>query len=124
MLQYEGLETRLCAELLPEVAEAAKHFEGNYGAASDPRIEIRLRDGRRELLRSLDSYDLITLEPPPPSAAGVVNLYSRDFYKLAAARLRTNGLLAQWLPLPTQADAEQLAQVLARRGVPMKWMEF
>ncbi|MGM9489075.1 hypothetical protein [Ideonella sp. YS5] len=27
-------------------------------------------------------------------------------------------------PLPTQADAERLAEVLARRGVPMKWMEF
>jgi len=27
-------------------------------------------------------------------------------------------------PLPTQADAERLAEVLARRGVAMKWMEF
>jgi hypothetical protein len=27
-------------------------------------------------------------------------------------------------PLPTQADAERLAEVLARRGVPMKWLEF
>jgi hypothetical protein len=27
-------------------------------------------------------------------------------------------------PLPTQGDAEHLAEVLARRGVPMKWMEF
>ncbi|HEV8691795.1 MAG TPA: hypothetical protein VGQ91_15945 [Ideonella sp.] len=27
-------------------------------------------------------------------------------------------------PLPTEADAERLAEVLARRGVPMKWLEF
>lgn len=27
-------------------------------------------------------------------------------------------------PLPTEADAQNLAEVLARRGVPMKWMEF
>jgi hypothetical protein len=27
-------------------------------------------------------------------------------------------------PLPSQEDAERLAEVLARRGVPMKWMEF
>ncbi|HJV68489.1 hypothetical protein [Ideonella sp.] len=27
-------------------------------------------------------------------------------------------------PLPTQADAERLAEVLARRGVAMKWLEF
>jgi len=32
----------------------------------------------------------------------VVNLYSRDFYQLAAQRLQPEGLVAQWLPLPTQ----------------------
>jgi spermidine synthase len=57
-------------------------------------------------VQSSERYDLITLEPPPPSAAGVVNLYSRDFYALAATRLETNGLLAQWLPLTTQNDAD------------------
>jgi spermidine synthase len=50
----------------------------------------RLRDGRQELLRNPQRYDLITLEPPPPSAAGVVNLYSRDFYQLATSRLQTS----------------------------------
>ncbi len=57
-------------------------------------------------MRCDDAYDLITLEPPPPSAAGVVNLYSRDFYALAATRLKPDGLVAQWLPLPTQTDAD------------------
>jgi spermidine synthase len=104
LLRYPGLERRVCAELLPAVVRGASLFEGNYGAATDPHIELRLRDGRRELLRSPNRYDLITLEPPPPSAAGVVNLYSTDFYKLAATRLNTNGLVAQWLPLPTQTD--------------------
>lgn len=106
LLTYEGLDKRVCAELLPEVAEASACFQGNYGVAADPRVEIRLRDGRRELLRSEGAYDLITLEPPPPSAAGVVNLYSRDFYALAATRLRPDGLVAQWLPLPTQTEPD------------------
>lgn len=34
------------------------------------------------------------------------------------------GFVVTIWPLPTQADAEQLADVLARRGVPMKWLEF
>ena len=78
------------------------HSEEELDAASDPGVQVRLRDGRQELLRSEQRYDLITLEPPPPSAAGVVNLYSRDFYQLAAQRLQPQGLVAQWLPLPTQ----------------------
>jgi len=102
LLRYPGLEHRVVAELLPSVIKAAPLFKGNFNAASDPGVEIRLRDGRQELLRTTQAYDLITLEPPPPSAAGVVNLYSRDFYQLAASRLQDKGLVAQWLPLPTQ----------------------
>jgi len=102
LLRYPGLEHRVVAELLPSVVQAASLFKGNFNAAQDPAIDLRLRDGRQELLRNAQRYDLITLEPPPPSAAGVVNLYSQDFYALAATRLEKHGLLAQWLPLPTQ----------------------
>jgi spermidine synthase len=102
MLRYPGLEHRVVAELLPSVVKAAPLFKGNFNAASDPGVDVRLRDGRQELLRSAQTYDVITLEPPPPSAAGVVNLYSRDFYQLAASRLQDQGIVAQWLPLPTQ----------------------
>ncbi|WP_410953124.1 fused MFS/spermidine synthase [Pseudomonas sp. S1(2024)] len=111
MLRYPGLNRPVVAELLPEVLQAAPHFKGNYAAVVDPRLDIRLRDGRRELLRSEERYDLVTLEPPPPSAAGVVNLYSRDFYQLAAARLQRGGLMAQWLPLPTQNDEDSRSLV-------------
>ncbi len=69
-------------------------------------MEIRLRDGRQDLLTSSESYDVITLEPPPPSSIGIVNLYSRDFYRIAAARLQQDGILAQWLPLATQNDRD------------------
>jgi predicted membrane-bound spermidine synthase len=102
LTRYPGLEHRVVAELLPSVVKAAPLFKGNFNAATDPAVDVRLRDGRQELLRNPQRYDLITLEPPPPSAAGVVNLYSRDFYQLAASRLENKGLVAQWLPLPTQ----------------------
>ncbi|MFG0819246.1 fused MFS/spermidine synthase [Pseudomonas sp. GLN_3] len=111
MLRYSGLEHPVVAELLPQVLAAAPLFSGNYDAMNDPRLDIRLRDGRRELLRNEQRYDVITLEPPPPSAAGVVNLYSRDFYQLAASRLQEHGLVAQWLPLPTQNDEDSRSLV-------------
>ncbi|RWU19026.1 spermidine synthase [Pseudomonas alkylphenolica] len=111
MLRYQGLQRPVVAELLPEVLAAAPLFSGNFNAISDPRLDIRLRDGRRELLRSAERYDLITLEPPPPSAAGVVNLYSRDFYQLAAERLEADGIVAQWLPLPTQNEDDSRSLV-------------
>jgi spermidine synthase len=111
LLPYPGLEHRVVAELLPAVVRAVPQFKGNYGVSTDPRMEIRLHDGRRELLRNSQHYDLITLEPPPPSAAGVVNLYSSDFYRLAASRLQPGGLVAQWLPLPTQNEEDTRALI-------------
>lgn len=123
MLRYQGLQHPVVAELLPEVLAAAPHFKGTFDARHDPRLEIRLRDGRRELLRSAERYDMITLEPPPPSAAGVVNLYSRDFYQLAASRLEQGGIVAQWLPLPTQNEEDSRALVRSFIDVfPHAWL--
>jgi len=112
LLTYPSLQHRVCAELLPAVVQAAPLFHGNYGAPTDPRLDIRVQDGRHQLLSSSERYDLITLEPPPPSAAGVVNLYSREFYELARDRLNQRGLLAQWWPLPTQnlEDSQSLVR--------------
>jgi spermidine synthase len=106
LLQFPSLDKRVCAELLPAVVRAGPLFQGNFSASSSPQLQVRMQDGRQELLRSSERYDLITLEPPPPSAAGVVNLYSTDFYKLAATRLRPDGLFAQWLPIATQNDED------------------
>jgi spermidine synthase len=106
VLHYRGLQRRLCIELLPAILRAGKLFPENYGAGTEPGMEVRIADGRQELLRSPERFDIITLEPPPPSAQGVVNLYSTDFYELAAQRLEPNGLFAQWLPLATQNDED------------------
>jgi spermidine synthase len=106
LLQYPKLQNRVCAELLPAVVKAGPAFRGNFDAYSSPELKIRTRDGRQELLRDPEQYDLITLEPPPPSAAGVSNLYSSDFYELAGKRLQPDGLFAQWLPLATQNNED------------------
>ncbi|WP_429820160.1 spermidine synthase [Ensifer sp. B1-9] len=111
LLAYPGLDRRVAAELLPSVARASGFFTGNFNAAKDSRLEVRVADGRRELMRSAERYDLITLEPPPPSAVGVVNLYSSDFYQLTRERLAPNGLVAQWLPIATQNDEDTRALV-------------
>jgi len=111
LLAYPGLNRRVCVELVPEVIRAASLFQGNLGAGIDPGLEIRLHDGRRELLENHERYDVITIEPPPPTSAGVANLYSKDFYGLAARRLEPEGLVAQWLPLPAQNDEDSRSLV-------------
>ncbi|HLY37027.1 MAG TPA: spermidine synthase, partial [Candidatus Binatia bacterium] len=106
LLAYPSLERRVCAELLPGVVHAAPRFHGNFGAPNDPRITLHLADGRHDLLARRDRYDLITAEPPPPTTARTVNLYSRDFYELCRERLAPGGMMAQWWPLLTQNDED------------------
>jgi spermidine synthase len=105
-LRYPELEKRVCVELLPAVVRSGTMFPENYNVSKDPRMEIRIGDSRQDLIRHAERYDVITLEPPPPSALGVANLYSVGFYELVRKRLAPKGLLAQWLPIATQNEEE------------------
>jgi spermidine synthase len=65
----------------------------------DPRVHTHVEDGRFYLLTTPRSYDIITSEPPPPKAAGIASLYSREYFALARARLAPGGILTYWLPV-------------------------
>jgi hypothetical protein len=67
---------------------------------ADPRVRVHVNDARLHLrmLRG-PTYDLITGEPPPIAEAGVVSLYSREFFELARSRLRPGGFVTYWLPI-------------------------
>jgi spermidine synthase len=62
----------------------------------DPRFEIIFRDGRNHLLRTRDFYDVIVSEPSNPWITGVSNLFTREFYETALARLSPGGVFGQW----------------------------
>lgn len=65
----------------------------------DPRVRVTIEDGRFFLQTTDDRYDLITSEPPPPLGLGVVNLYSREYFKLIRDRLAPGGMATHWLPV-------------------------
>ena len=83
----------------PDVFDLAKHFPSNRGVLENPRVHRVAMDGRAWLRRSDRRYDVVTLEPMPPHFAGVNALYSVEFYRIVARRLRPGGVAAQWLPL-------------------------
>ncbi|WP_281613170.1 fused MFS/spermidine synthase [Flammeovirga sp. SubArs3] len=113
LLQFPELKERRVVELLPEVVEATKYFNGNYQLSENKAIEILVQDGRHLLMKEDRVYDLITLEPPPPTAIGVNNLYSKDFYQLCKKRLSKNGMMAQWWPITTQTEEASASMVRA-----------
>jgi hypothetical protein len=58
-----------------------------------------IEDGRHFLRTRSEQFDIITAEPPPPMMAGVVNLYTREYFAALAERLAPGGLATYWLPV-------------------------
>jgi hypothetical protein len=85
-------------ELSPHVREASEYFWTNENVIDDPRVNLVIEDGRNFVLGTDRRYDVISLEPPNIFTAGVVNLYTQDFYELAIERLNPGGMMLQWLP--------------------------
>jgi len=87
-----------CAEISPEVVEAAAYFaDHNYQPLLDPRVNLFIDDGRSLLLTREDRFDVIVSEPSNPWQAGNANLFTDDFYHLAASRLKDGGIFCQWV---------------------------
>jgi spermidine synthase len=92
------LEAIDCVELSAGVVEAAKLFaEDNDRAYADPRVDLRAADGRNHLLLTRKSYDVIISQPSNMWAAGVGNLFTREFFELCRDHLREDGILCQWI---------------------------
>jgi spermidine synthase len=79
----------------------------------DPRVRVHVEDGRQFLQVTPQRYDLITAEPPPPKNAGVVNLYTREYFALIHERLRPGGVATYWLPVHNLLESDALAIIRA-----------
>jgi spermidine synthase len=101
-------------ELVPSVPQLIGyyHVDGPNWLRS-PLARVIIDDGRRFLERTSERYDVITIDPPPPvEAAGSSLLYSREFYAIAAKRLRDDGVLQQWFPGGETAILTSVARAL------------
>ncbi|HSP16433.1 MAG TPA: spermidine synthase [Thermoanaerobaculia bacterium] len=65
----------------------------------DPRMHKHVEDGRFFLRTTNRRFDLITSEPPPPKSAGVVSLYTEEYFRLVKERLSDDGIASYWLPV-------------------------
>ena len=98
----------------------------------DPRVRVHVEDGRFFLQATGEHYDIITGEPPPPKNAGVVNLYTREYFQLIHDRLAPGGITTYWLPVHNTLEPDTKAIVRAFcdvfsdcslwSGIDLDWM--
>ena len=88
-------------ELVPSVVEAAAEYftDINHGVIADPRVNIKIGDGRNHVITTPVKYDVILTESIHPIYAGNGNLYSLEYFKSCIQKLGENGVMSVWVPL-------------------------
>lgn len=107
------------AEIAPGIVAAARDWFGdvNGRVLEQPNVRTLLEDGRNVLQLREQRYDFITMEITSMWFAGATNLYSRDFYRAAAARLKPHGVMQQWLQLHHLGGREIVSVIASMRSV-------
>lgn len=103
-----GAARVVVAEIEPLAREAAATYfrEQNFGVTDNPKVEIRIDDGRHFLLTTDETFDGITSDPLDPWVRGAAALYTREFWELVRARLNPGGVVTVFVQLyETTEDA-------------------
>ncbi|HKW51314.1 MAG TPA: fused MFS/spermidine synthase, partial [Candidatus Eisenbacteria bacterium] len=88
----------LTIELEDAVIEAAPQFRADAGdPLADPRSRLLIEDAGTYLRSTRRAYDVIISEPSNLWIAGMADLFTRDFYRTAASKLRPGGIFCQWV---------------------------
>jgi predicted membrane-bound spermidine synthase len=70
------------------------------GFLDDPRVHIKVADGRTGLGEGGARYDIIEADAQWPVVAYAGNLYSVEFFRHCARHLKAGGLVVTWAPTP------------------------
>ncbi len=97
-----GLESIEVVEIEGGVAQSLDVLlAGRANPLEDPRVTLRINDGRNELLLAARSggpgYDVIASQPSHPWRIGAANLFTEEFFRLARANLSASGRFALWV---------------------------
>ena len=88
----------LTVELEDAVIEAAPYFRADAQAPlDDPRSRLLIEDAGTYLRSTRVAYDAIISEPSNLWIAGMADLFTAEFYRTAAGKLRPGGIFCQWV---------------------------
>jgi len=102
------VEHEIIVEIEPLVPQAAaKYFsEPNFDVLHNPKVQLRIDDGRHYVLTTKEHFDGITVDPLDPWVKGAANLYTREFLEAIKQHLNPGGVVTMYIQLfETNQDA-------------------
>lgn len=96
VLKHPEVEQITLVDLDPAVTELARHnrllLKMNEGVLEDDHVQIVHGDAWKFLEDSQALYDVILADLPDPNNTALARLYSREFFRMARARLSRTGV--------------------------------
>jgi spermidine synthase len=96
-----AVKTQTIAEIEKVVPETASEWFGehNFNVKSNPKVTVRIDDGRHFLLTTRQKFDAITSDPLDPWVRGAAALYTEEFWSLAKSKLNPGGVVTVFVQL-------------------------
>jgi spermidine synthase len=105
-------------EVEPAMLEACRAFsEFNHNVLDDPRLKVVFNDARNDILLRNETYDVIVSEPSNPWMTVASNLFTREFFQEAHARLAPGGIFCQWFQVYSLAPEDMRALIATFHSV-------
>jgi spermidine synthase len=88
-------------EIEPLVPQAAAQYfrEANFDVLRNPKVQVRIDDGRHYLLTAAEKFDGITVDPLDPWVKGAANLYTLEFFEAMKEHLNPGGTVTLYIQL-------------------------
>jgi spermidine synthase len=87
-------------ELSPDMVAAHRSLTNlTNDILHNPKVHLRIDDGRNFMAMADERFDMITADPVHPRIAGVGYLYTREYYEAIKARLNPGGVVTEWMPM-------------------------
>jgi spermidine synthase len=102
------VERETIVEIEPLVPRAAAEYfsEPNFDVVHNPKVQVRIEDGRHYLLTTRERFDGIIVDPLDPWVKGAANLYTSEFYEVMKQHLNPGGVVTMYIQLfETNQDA-------------------
>jgi len=97
-LRYKDVTLVDCIEISPAVRHAAvRFFHQDTRPFDDPRVTVRIGDGRHHLAMSGRRYDVIMSQPGNPWMVGSSSLFTQDAFLQLRDSLNPNGIAIVWM---------------------------
>jgi predicted membrane-bound spermidine synthase len=96
LLKLDELQNLTLVEINPVLLTNLRKLPLFREMLADDRIQLVVDDGRKYLLQTTDSYDLIIMDPLRTTTSHSNNIYSKEFFEMVRARLNPGGAFGVW----------------------------